>query len=313
MSCLARGALTWLACLGLVAVIVAAGMHGIASAQPVSRVLSLPDRDGVPGHNVRVLLWEGQGVASRPMVVYEPGWNGSADENSILLASLAAHGFDVVALDIPAAQPPAFATTAARLRLPLDLSTSAALERSVAEADWRVTVLADDAIASLERIAETAKAPALGVLGYSFGGAVAGELCRRDRRFLACLNMDGWQFGPAATNPGSQPNMLLSGEPYPDRPQPASTPAQVLDQWDAALLRLRMAMVGGLYAQIDGLTHADFTDRAGGDAAVRSLTTAFFLQTLRHQQNPLLALEHPMPSVTLTRFGPSALGPKINH
>lgn len=254
---------------------------------------------------MRVFTWSGQGVAPRPLLVYEPGWNGSADENSILLSSLAAQGFDVVAIDLLTAQPAGFTPTLARLYLSLDLTTWGALGRSIATADWRVAVLAEDTIASLSQVPQATDAVGIGVLGYSFGGAIAGEICRRDRRFLACLNMDGWQFGVAAHDPGPQPNMVLSGEPYPKRPRLVSQPAEMLDERDAACLRMRMAMVGGVFARIDGLQHADFTNQAGGDPAVRTLVLAFFLQCLRHQASPLLASNNPMPGVTLTRFAPS--------
>ena len=290
---------------GLMAVVWVMCPRHLAATPPKSQVLTLPNRTDVPSHNVRVLIWTGEGFAPRPLLVYEPGWNGSADENSILLSSLAAAGFDVVALDIATSQPSSFMATAARLRLPLDLSTSVALERTIAEADWRTGVLAEDVIASLRGLPEAAQAAGLGMLGYSFGGGVAAEVCRRDDRFAACLNMDGWQFGLATVQPGPQPNMLLSGEAFPDRPRLATRPAEVLDELDAAHLRVRMAAVGGLFAQIEGLQHSDFTDRAGGNSSVRALVLAFFSQHLRHQPSHLLASDHPIVGVTLTRFTPA--------
>ena len=295
----------WLPWFCLIAVCEIECFRCVAAAQPLSRVITLSDRKGVPSHRVRVLIWLGRGIVPRPLLVYEPGWNGSADENNVLLSELAAHGFDVIAIDLLTAQPAEFALTSARLRLPLDLSTSEMLNQSIAQADWRVNVLAEDATLSLSQIPQAATAVGIGALGYSFGGGVAAEVCRRDRRFLACVNMDGWQFGAAAGDPGPQPTMVLSGEPYPDRPRPAPRPAEMLDEWDAACLRMRMATIGGLFAQINGLQHTDFTDRAGGNAVVRALVAAFFLENLRHQPSPLLASNNPMPGVTLTRFAPA--------
>ena len=274
----------------------------IAAAPPNTRLLTLPARDGVPSHAVRLRVWGAEGSEPRPLLIYEPGWNGSADENSILLSALADKGFTVIALDLATAQPAAFAATAARLRLPMDLSSFAALDRTTVEADWRVALLADDAIESLRAIPEAGSAPAVGILGYSFGGAVAAQVCRQDARFVACLNMDGWLFGPAAEHPGAQPTLLLSGDAYPTRPSLAFRPAAVLDEQDAARLRARMATTGGIYAQIAGLQHGDFTDAGGGNATVRALVEAFFSETLLHRPSALLASDHPLAGVTLTRF-----------
>ena len=256
----------------------------------------------MPSHVVRMQVWQAADSASRPILIYEPGWNGSADENSILLSALAEDGFTVIALDLAASQPLGFAATAARLALPMDLSSFAALDRTIVEANWRVALLASDALASLRDIPQITSAAALGIIGYSFGGAVAAEVCRRDARFAACLNMDGWLFGPAAERPGPQASLLLSGEPYPAVESAASRPAAVLDERDAARLRARMASTGGLYAEVAGLQHGNFTDAGGGSATVRALVLAFFEETLLHRPNALLASSHPLPGVTLTRF-----------
>ncbi len=298
-------AIRWLPCFALVAIGEIGCLRSSAAVRPLSQVITLPAREDIPSHRVRVLFWPGQGIAARPLIVYEPGWNGSADENSVLASSLAAQGFDVVAIDLRTAQPAEFTPIAARLKLPLDFSTSDTLDQTVANADWRVVVLAEDAVASLNQLPQAVDAAGLGALGYSFGGAVAGEMCRRDRRFLACVNMDGWQFGRAARTPGPQPNMVLSGEPYPDRARPASQPEEIMDERDAACLRIRMATIGGLFAQINGLQHDDFTDRGGGNPVVQALVSAFFLENLRHQPSPLLASDNPLPGVMLSRFAPA--------
>ena len=52
----------------------------------------------------------------------------------------------------------------------------------------------------------------LGVFGMSFGGAAAGELCRRDPRCKAGLNMDGKQSGDAINQKLSVPFLYFSSE-----------------------------------------------------------------------------------------------------
>ncbi len=268
----------------------------LAGAGPTASTITVPARDGIPAHDLRVLTWQAK---PGPLLVYQPGWSGRANEAAPLAASLAEAGFTVAAVDYATAQPPAFAAGLARLAEPMDLSSDAALARTVALGDWRAVLMAADSAALLDRAHEAAA----GILGWSFGGAVASEACRQDPRWKACLNMDGWMFGPAADSPPSQPYMLLSGDPYPAEPHPARDPASILDERDAARLRARFARTGGIYAHLAGRKHDDFT---GNDNAVRVLVQAFFTKTLLGQPAPLLDQHLPLPGVTLRRFpGPA--------
>jgi predicted dienelactone hydrolase len=54
--------------------------------------------------------------------------------------------------------------------------------------------------ASIASIAQAANLDAVGELGMSFGGAIAGELCTIDSRCAAGVNMDGGNFPYSATN-----------------------------------------------------------------------------------------------------------------
>ena len=255
------------------------GLIVLGGAGPVTRTLTLPGRDGAPAHDVRVLLWAADSPGRHPVLLYEPSWGGRADENARLATTLAQAGFTVAALDYATAQPPGFTADLRRMQAPLDLSSAAALARTTAEGDWRVVLLASDASVVLDLLPEARGVPAAGIFGWSFGGAVAAEACRQDARFTAGLNMDGWMFGPAADHPAAQPYLVLSGDPYPDHPQPADTPAAAMDERDAARLRARFAAVGGTYAQLPGLAHAGFSD-VGDNAVVRSVVTGFFAHAL---------------------------------
>ncbi len=251
------------------------GLLVLGGAGPVTRTLDVPGRDGVPGHALRMLLWSPETPGRHPLLVYQPSWGGQAGENSHLAAALAQAGFTVVAVDYATAQPPQFASYIQRMQLPLDLSSAAALRRTTVEGDWRAVVLATDSSVVLDLLPEAEQAPSAGILGWSFGGAVAAEACRQDSRFKACLNMDGWMFGPAADDPSRQPYLVLSGDPFPDLPHTATTPAAEMDERDAARLRARFATVGGSYAELPGMAHEGFSD-AGDSATVRVLVTAFF-------------------------------------
>jgi len=159
----------------------------------------------------------------------------------------------------------------------------------------------------------------VGALGHSFGGVAAAEACQSDRRITACLNEDGVAgrrpiHATAAGWGKSQQFMLIqrpgdSGPP-PDeelvkmkitRAQAEALLAQLDRDHDAAL----QAVAGRSYEvvlQQSKTSHMDFTDlpllgaqtpaeteaRAHVLAVVRSLTLAFFDQTLRGKRSPLL-------------------------
>jgi dienelactone hydrolase len=50
----------------------------------------------------------------------------------------------------------------------------------------------------------------VGVLGYSFGGAVAAELGKRDARVVAAVNMDGWQLAVGADELAAFPFLMIN-------------------------------------------------------------------------------------------------------
>lgn len=52
----------------------------------------------------------------------------------------------------------------------------------------------------------------IGVLGHSFGGAAAGQLCLIDKRVSAGINLDGTQFGDILENDLSKPFMMIYSE-----------------------------------------------------------------------------------------------------
>ncbi len=57
---------------------------------------------------------------------------------------------------------------------------------------------------------------AVGSLGHSIGGAVAGKLCSRNPIVKAGINMDCFQFGNIIDNPLDVPLMLMQSEQFPD-------------------------------------------------------------------------------------------------
>ncbi len=55
----------------------------------------------------------------------------------------------------------------------------------------------------------------VGTLGQSVGGAVAGQMCYKDERIKAGVNLDCFQFGNLYKNEMKKPFMLLESESYP--------------------------------------------------------------------------------------------------
>lgn len=52
----------------------------------------------------------------------------------------------------------------------------------------------------------------VGIMGMSFGGATAGQLCLKDKRCRAGISLDGFQFGDTIAEPIEKPFMFLQAE-----------------------------------------------------------------------------------------------------
>jgi hypothetical protein len=55
----------------------------------------------------------------------------------------------------------------------------------------------------------------VGTMGQSVGGAVAGQLCYKDKRMKAGVNLDCFQFGDLFDHEMKKPFMLLESDSYP--------------------------------------------------------------------------------------------------
>lgn len=222
--------------------------------------------------------------ASRhPLLLYIPSWSGSRSENMFLLSSLASHGYVVAAMDYPDGEVlnPAASDipTPADLSAPMEFSSEAAFVRTLERAEMRVRSQAKDAIFVLDQL--TAMRPGnggsafsgrldrttIGIIGYSFGGAVAFQAAWLDPRIRAVVNMDGWMFGDAARAGFPAPRLYISD----DSALPPATDLQSHDAptrfWaqlnldDDRRSRDQLSRYGGYRLQIAGTRHANFSDR----------------------------------------------------
>ncbi len=260
-----------------------------------------------------------------PVVLYLPGWEGTEPDNIQLIRELVSRGFVIAALRYPAAgqlSDEAQQRLRARLRQPMDFSSPAAAADALDRADERVRERAADAIATLDRLAELNAADSerrftgrldvhrVGVLGFSLGGAVAVETCRRDPRCGAAVNLDGWLFCDAALDGIDQPYLLATGD-Y-SLPGPAELDSR--DPWvrlpaeyttlDEFRSTANFERHGGYLLLIQGAAHESFTDAAlrigwrkwlsrepsprRTAATVSAYVLAFFRKALLGEDPPLL-------------------------
>jgi platelet-activating factor acetylhydrolase isoform II len=158
----------------------------------------------------------------------------------------------------------------------------------------------------------------VGTFGHSFGGVAAAQACQTDARFSACLNEDGMAaWRPFNVNSGAwraKQRFMLIFRDVPPGPPPAefAERADILERARDELKLLKRdheiamkTVSGGAYEvglRAAGTSHADFSDlpvlgamtsteadaRAAVLATIRSLTLAFFEQTLEGKRSVVL-------------------------
>lgn len=200
-----------------------------------------------------------------PVIVYVPGWGGARESNSAQAENLASHGYVVVARD------DAFPEA------PFDFSSSAARDATVARANRKVAAAARDVSAVLDALARNAADDAspfagrldttrVGILGFSFGGAVAAEAARHDPRVVAAVDLDGWLFGDALRDGVPRAFLLLGTALDTPSPNYGSGAARELvaafDRDNTERTFAGMRRYGGAFVTMDGTDHDNFTDAA---------------------------------------------------
>ena len=218
-----------------------------------------------------------------PLLLFSPGLGQVPGAYDSLLTHVAASGFVVVGVPLVR-----YDTTSGFF------SNLARYTRNVSGALDRV--LAD----SIAALLDTAH---IGAFGHSYGGAISAELCHRDGRVKAGMNMDGSVFGQSVTRGGACPFLLLMSElPWLDR---TFGRPQFHQDRDEGRLHEEMMFERSRrmwWLTLDGLDHMAFTDAAYSarvhDAAGR-YASAFFGYTLKDALQPEELQRSPYPFASL--------------
>jgi dienelactone hydrolase len=280
-----------------------------AHLRQIDSVAAVPDADPEPA------------TERRPVVLYFGGWPESSLQNRSLICELASRGFVVASLHYP--QQP--------WRPMLDYSSQAAFERTVELDNERARTFARDASATLDELARLDQGAAdqrfarqldlrqAGIVGYSFGGAVAAQASRMDARFKAAVNLDGRHWAQALQAGVPVPYLFVGEEllmptaAMLTSSDPATRYEAFMDRIDYTKLAGNLRVNGGIQVTIDGMQHINFSDdvlrspvrrfSGGGtiDAErglliINSLVVEFFGRQLAQRPAPRLAGNpHPFP------------------
>lgn len=267
-----------------------------------------------------------------PVILFSHGLGAVSAMYTTFLENLASHGYIVVGVDHP------FFSTAFQMpdgRIVRNLSRQAFRQRDVITQALDLSFVLN-ALHLLnargnQRFYRRMDLEHVGVFGHSRGGFAAPHACRADRRFLACVNLDGWELTPQVMDSGiAQPYMHVE-EIAPWEPPPSDSELVVAKQTRAqADEEARIAreereatfsrMTGGaLLVVVAGAKHVSFTDqpliaperyrdvRIDARRALEitnAYLLAFFTQYLKGVKQPLLASVPPYEEVTIERYIP---------
>lgn len=266
--------------------------------------------------------------ASYPVVIYSPSWHGQRDQNTFQTEELASHGFVVVGIDHPySSRVTAFpdGRIAHAVLVPfLVFSSNAALLTSIRYIERQLSVRVEDVeftVRELRRFDQHGSRDPfsghldlnrLGIVGYSFGGAVAAQACFVDPHFKAGMNMNGWLFGDVAEAGISQPFLFMDQSlQSPSRSQlsgraPEKRREARMEERDYRQERHSVEAHGGYLIAIDGTRHVNFEtpptaatlryclfdsgriDAQRAMTIIRVYTLAFFEKHLNGAEEPIL-------------------------
>lgn len=215
-----------------------------------------------------------------PLLLYSSSWHGDDYANTIEIEDLVSQGFVVAVIDHPYGS--------AMTRFPdgrsipaepspfWDLSSDERLAASMRLLDAEIDVRAGDMVLALDHLSALNSAPQaaaplpsldlsrVGAFGFSFGGAVAAEACRRDARIRAGIDMGGSLFGPVAGDGVHCPFLFMddgTNAPQKGPPQNAAKRRyKQLEERDQSIERFFLQRPASYQMTIAGTDHTNFSD-----------------------------------------------------
>jgi dienelactone hydrolase len=247
-------------------------------------------------------------------------------ENTHLAEQLASQGYVVVGIDHPygsyATVLPDGQVIKSKLLDEDFYSTEASFNRFLKTAETEIRTRADDARFVVDALEELdAAGPTepfahrldlnrVGIFGFSLGGGVAAQTCWLDRRFKACLNMDGFMACESLEHGAIAPLFFMSEiDPVPadglEQLSLSKRREKALDWEQFTQARKLFSTFGGYWLTIKPSKHFNFSDyvfsspihffsRSGAIDPTRAARTidrysfAFFELYLRGGNQPLL-------------------------
>ncbi len=224
-------------------------------------------------------------VADQPrrfnVLLFSPSSGGNRDQNTFEMEELASQGYVVVGLDHPySSSRVAFPDGRVIRSIPwVDSSTQAAFDASLAKVEFMVKDHVADVRFVLDemerwnqpganhRLTTRLDLTKVGIIGHSFGGALAGAVCIADPRIAAGINMDGWMFGEPETSGIPKPFFFITGGDgkAPDSAQHAglSTSLRIEREKELKYLQGMQASLrrfGGYHLSVLDADHFGFSD-----------------------------------------------------
>jgi predicted dienelactone hydrolase len=280
------------------------------------------------------------------VLLFNHGWGGRRTQDTFLTEDLASHGYVVAAIDHSynagrVAMPDGRIVQDAFGYEPIDVAKRTAaqivdtwnkeLGRWVDDEIFVLTALQNENVDQRSFWYGRLDTNRAGAFGHSFGGAASVQVCSADTRIRSALNMDGWTFGDIRHRAADQPIMFMYGTANIPRPQDLDSKDNVarteaeLDVNDAKQIDSSLEQYGGYKIYINNISHMDFTDHflvspwrnwtesghiapARIQTIVRAYVLAFFDQTLRGENPPLLQSGNSSPfhEVNIRHFVPES-------
>jgi dienelactone hydrolase len=218
-----------------------------------------------------------------PVVLYAPSWDGIRTENTSQVEELASQGYVVVGIDHPHSSLATVFPDGRIVRTKLvnenAFSSDSTFSAFMKIAETQVRIRSDDASFLLDALQDIDAADPqnfftgrldlghVGIFGFSLGGGVAAQTCWRDRRFKACVNLDGMMAGESLEHGALAPYLIMSeGDPVSPEGISDISPSRrrelTLDWEQFAQMRKLFSSFGGYWLTIGRAKHANFSDFA---------------------------------------------------